>query len=502
MDGFNYAWAAVTSLPVLTAAAGGVLWGILGGALPGLSPSIAMALLLPFTFEMSPLAAIVMLTGVYIGAEYGGSIPAILIRTPGTNAAAATVIDGYTMHKQGRGGEALGLSLVAGTIAGLVGLICLVLLTKPLASIALLFTPPAYFALAFLGLSIIAALSEGSLIKGMIMGVIGLIIATVGTDPLSGVTRFTFGEAELLGGIDYIFVMLGVFAVAELMSKVAERDDPLAGQQISNTVRRVKLPSLKTLWRLRRAQAIGTGIGIIEGPIPGAGGTVAAFLSYNEARRWSKTPELFGKGSEEGVVAPEAANNAVTSSALVPTLTFGIPGSNSMAILLGGLLIHGIQPGPMLLANRPDLVYGLFGGLFVSNLFMLLFGILILTPCIWLVNQPKPYLTAGILMIVLSGIYSINHSLFDFWIVLGAGVMGYVMRLLKFPALPLILGIVLGYMVESNYRRSLLLTNGDHSVFIQNPLSLGLLICAGLVIVLALTAEIRRHRRSSETQTA
>jgi len=491
MDGLNHALAAVTTPSVFLAAAGGVLWGIFGGALPGLSPSIAMALLLPFTFEMSPLAAIVMLTAIYIGAEYGGSIPAILIRTPGTNAAAATVLDGYAMHQQGRGDEALGLSLVAGTIAGLVGLLCLVLLTEPLASVALYFTPPAYFALAFLGLCIIAALSEGSLIKGMIMGVIGLMLATVGTDPVSGVTRFTFGEPDLLGGIEYIFVMLGVFAVAELMTKVAEREEDTV---ITKVVKRVKLPSLKKLWSLRRAQAIGTGVGIIEGPIPGAGGTVAAFLSYNETRRWSKTPELFGKGSEEGVVAPEAANNAVTSSALVPTLAFGIPGSNSMAILLGGLLIHGIQPGPMLLTTRPDLVYGLFGGLFLSNILMLIFGIIVLTPCIWLVNRPKPYLTAGIFAIVLSGIYSINQSLFDFWVVLAAGVGGYVMRQLSFPVLPLILGMVLGYMVEASYRRSLLLTNGDHVVFVQNPLSLGLLLCAAFIIISAIVSEVRKFR--------
>lgn len=499
MDGLVHALNAVTSVPILTAAAGGVIWGILGGALPGLSPSIAMALLLPFTFSMSPLAAVVMLSAVYIGAEYGGSIPAILIRTPGTNAAAATVVDGYTLHQRGRGDEALGLSLVAGTIAGLVGLVCLVLLIQPLSGLALLFSPPSYFALAVLGLSIIAALSEGSLLKGMIMGVLGLMIAMIGTDPLSGITRFTFGNPELLGGVHYMFIMLGVFAVAELMSKVSEPYDP-ASEKISKTIKRVKLPSLKKLWELRRALVIGTGFGVIEGPIPGAGGTVASFLAYNEAKRWSKTPERFGQGSEEGVVAPEAANNAVTSSALVPTLAFGIPGSNSMAILLGGLLIHGVQPGPMLLTSRPDLVYGLFGGLFLSNLFMLLFGMLILTPCIWLVSRPKPFLVAGIFMIVFSGIYSMNQSLFDFWIVLLAGAVGYVARLLKFPVLPLILGVVLGNMVESNYRRALLLSNGDHSIFLQNALSLGLLVCAGLVIVLSLLSEMKKHRRLGKAE--
>ncbi|MGB3899421.1 MAG: tripartite tricarboxylate transporter permease [Mesorhizobium sp.] len=494
MEGLNYALAALTSLPVLVAAASGVMWGILGGALPGISPSIAMALLLPFTFDMTPLSAIVLLGATYIGAEYGGSIPAILIRTPGTNSAAATVIDGYTMHQQGRGGEALGLSLVGGTIGGLVGLIFLVLLTKPLASLALMFTPPAYFALGILGLSIIASLSEGSLVKGLIAGVAGLMLATIGTDPLSGVARFTFGNPDLLEGIHFIFIMLGVFAVAELMSKVTEREDPAMDGSVGKGTR-LKLPSLKKLWQLRRAQAIGTGLGIAEGPIPGAGGTVAAFLAYNEAKRWSKTPEQFGKGSEEGVIAPEAANNAVTASALVPTLSFGIPGSNSMAILLGGFLIHGIQPGPLLLTSNPNLVYGLYGGLFLANILMFAFGVVILAPCIWLVNRPKPYLTAAIFVLVLSGIYSINHSLFDLGIVLATGVLGYVMRVLKFPALPLILGVVLGYMIESNYRRSLLITNGDHIVFFQNPVSLGLLICSGLIIVLALVTEVRRYRK-------
>ena len=492
MDALNYALTAVTTPSTVLAAAGGVLWGILGGAMPGLSPSITMALLLPFTFSMTPLAAIILLIGVYIGAEYGGSIPAILIRTPGTNSSAAAVLDGYAMHQQGKGGEALGLSLVAGTIGGLVGMICLVLLTTPLSALSLYFKPPAFFSLALLGLSIIAALSEGSLLKGLIMGVLGLMMAMVGTDPLSGVTRFTFGSSDLLGGIEYIFVMLGVFAVAELMAKVSGDDEDTVAEQ---TVKRIKLPSLKKMWQLRRAQAIGTAAGIMEGPIPGAGGTVASFLAYNEAKRWSKTPEQFGHGSEEGLVAPEAANNAVTASALIPTLSFGIPGSNSMAILLGGLLIHGIQPGPMLFTSHPDLVYGLYGGLFMSNVFMLVFGMLILGPAIWVVSRPKPYLVAGIFMIVLSGAYAINQNIFDFWIVLAAGVLGYGMRLLKFPVLPLILGIVLCHMVESNFRRSLLLTHGELRVFVENPLSLGLLICAALVILMALRTEIKRARR-------
>jgi putative tricarboxylic transport membrane protein len=495
MDGVLLALAAIGSWQILLAAASGVLWGILGGALPGISPSIAMALLLPFTYDMTAVTAVVMLGSVYIGAEYGGSIPAILIRTPGTNAAAATVIDGYVMHQQGRGGEALGLSLVGGTIGGLFGLILLATLTKPLAGLALLFNPPAYFALGLLGLSIIASVSEGSLLKGLISGVLGLMIATVGTDPLSGVARFTFGEPELLEGIHFILIMLGIFAVAELMSKVGEGEKDAVGKV--RNVSRLKLPGPRKLWSLRKAQAIGWVVGALEGPVPGAGGTVASFLSYNEARRWSKTPELFGKGSEEGVIAPETANNVVTSTALVPTLSFGIPGSNSTAILLGGFLIHGLQPGPMLFVTNPDVVYGLFGGLFVANLFMFIFGIIILGPCIWLVNRPKPYLTATILALVFSGIYSINNSLFDLAVVLAAGVLGYILRVLRFPTLPLILGLVLGYMIESNYRRSLLLTQGDHAVFFQYGASAFLMTCAGLVILLAAIVEVRRYRKAA-----
>jgi putative tricarboxylic transport membrane protein len=504
MEGLHYALAAVVSVPCLLAAAGGMIWGIIGGALPGINPSIAMALLLPFTFQMDALPAIVMLCSVYIGGEYGGSIPAILIRTPGTSAAAATVVDGYELHQQGKGGEALGLSLVGGVIGGLVGMIVLVAMTKPLSMIVLMFTPPAYFSLGICGLSIIASVSEGSLLKGLIAGLVGMMISTIGTDPLSGVSRFTFGQIDLLDGIDFIFVTLGIFALSEMMLKLATGEDTEI--KTNGTVRRLKLPSLKTLWRLRRATAIGTGAGVLEGVIPGAGGTVAAFIAYNEAKRWSATPELFGKGSEEGVIAPETANNACTSTALVPTLSFGIPASNSMAVLLGGLLIHGITPGPLLLTGRSDLVYGLFGALFVANFMQLFFGVILLTPCMWLVNRPKPYLIACLFLLVLSGAYAVNYNPFDLLVVLAAGTLGYVMRALKFPVLPLILGVVLGYLLESNYRRALMITNGSHVIFFESTVSLILLVCAALIISSAIYNEVKRYRRltadSGEPQAA
>jgi putative tricarboxylic transport membrane protein len=473
---------------VIATAFGGTLWGIFGGALPGISPSIAMALLLPFTYGMEPIPAIVLLASVYVGAEYGGSIPAILIRTPGTNAAAATTLDGYEMARQGRGGEALGISLVSGLVGGLFGLIVLVAATEPLARVALAFTPPAYFALAVLGLSVIAGLAGRSLTKGLIAAALGLMIATVGTDPVSGVPRFTFGSADLLAGIRPILVMVGLFAVAEMLVQIGEPDWEKAEARDA----RLKLPSLALFRRLLPAQAIGCGIGTFEGVTPGAGGTIAAFMAYNEAKRWSKEPDAFGKGAPEGVAAPEAANNVVTATALVPLLSLGIPGSNSAAILLGGFLVHGLTPGPMLFERAPEVVWGLYGGLLLANIAMLLLGLVILTPTLWLVNRPKPYLVAAILALIVSGVFAIEQSVFDVGLVLGFGVLGYALRWAGVPVLPLVLGVVLGFMLESNYRRSLVLSGGDHAVFVEDPVALGLLAAALLLTGFSLWREFRR----------
>ncbi len=481
------AWQALTSSWAIPAAVIGVIWGIFGGALPGISPSIAMALLLPFTYGLDPVTAVVLLGSVYVGAEYGGSIPAILIRTPGTNAAAATVIDGYEMKQRGQAGLALGISLTAGFVGGLFGLAMLVLLTEPLARVALAFTPPAYFALGILGLSVIASLSGRSLIKGLIAGILGLMVATVGTDPVSGVSRFTFGHPDLLSGIKPILIMVGLFAVSEVMAQVLEP----AWEKVSGRNMRLQLPDWKLWKRLFKPTAIGCGIGTFEGVTPGAGGTIAAFLSYNEARRWSKHPQEFGKGSPEGVAAPEAANNVVTGTALVPLLGLGIPGSNSAAILLGGLLIHGLSPGPLLFERNPEVAYGLYAGLFAANIAMLLIGLVILTPCIWLVNRPRPYLLAFIFALIVSGVYSIEQSFFHVGIVLATGLLGYAMRRLDIPVLPMVLGVVLGFMVESNYRRSLVLSGGDHMIFLTDPVSLGLLITAVALMSYSLWRETR-----------
>ena len=474
MDAFFNAVLSTPTLWLLVAAFSGVLWGILGGALPGISPSIAMALLLPFTVGMAPATAIVLLASVYVGAEYGGSIPAILIRTPGTNSASATVLDGYEMARQGKAGEALGISLMSGLYGGLFGLAVLVLATESLARIALAFTPAAYFSLGILGLSVIAGLSGGSLLRGVMAACIGLMLAFVGSDPVSGVPRFTFDSPDLLGGIKPILIMVGLFAVTEMLVQIGEP----AWVKAFKSEARLKLPNWAMSKRLAKPQAIGAVIGTVEGVTPGAGGTIAAFMAYSEAKRWSKNPEEFGQGSPEGVAAPEAANNVVTATALVPLLSLGIPGSNSAAILLGGFLIHGLQPGPMLFQKSPEIVWSLYGGLFFANIAMLLIGLVILAPCIWLVNRPKPYLMAFILALVMTGVYAMHQSLFEIGLVLVVGVLGYGMRLLKIPVLPLVLGLVLGSLVESNYRRSLLISSGEHSIFVTDPVSLVLLLLA------------------------
>ncbi len=470
------------STPIVPAAFAGVAWGILGGALPGISPSISMALLLPFTYSMDSTAAVVLLASTYVGAEYGGSIPAILIRTPGTNAAAATLIDGYAMKEQGKAGEALGISLYCGVTGGLVGLAVLVLMTEWLSSVALAFKPTSYFALGILGLSVIASLSGDSLVKGLLAGVFGLMIATVGTDPVSGVNRFTFDSAELLSGIPAILVMVGIYAISELFVQSGAKQ----WDQTTQKNLRIVFPNFAMWKRLALPQTIGSIVGVVEGITPGAGGTVSSFLAYNEARRWSRHKEEFGKGSPEGVAAPEAANNTVACTALIPMLGLGIPGSNSAAILLGGFLIHDLIPGPMLFTNHANIVNGLYLGLLVATFAMIIVGYLFMTPAIWMVNRPKPYLMAFIFALVMSGIFAVGTSLFHLWIVLGFGVIGFAMRWFNVPFLPMVLGAILGFMVESNYRRSLVLSGGDHMTFIEDRISLGLLAFSALFVLGAL----------------
>lgn len=498
MDSLLQAAVLLVTTPLVPAALAGLVWGIIGGAMPGLSASVTMALILPLTYTLDPVAAIVVLACTYIGAEYGGSIPAILIRTPGTNSAAATVVDGYEMKRQGRAGEALGISLWSGVVGSLFGLAMLVLLTEPLSRVALLFKPTSYCALGILGLSIIASVSGGSLLKGLIAATVGVMVATVGTDPISGVGRFTFGLPELLAGVKPILVMVGLFAMSELLMQSGRGGaDGVADERV-----RVTLPGRSMMRRIAKSQAIGCGFGTFEGLMPGGGGSIAAFLSYNEARRWSRTPEAFGRGSEEGVAAPETANNTVASTALIPLLSFGIPGSNSAAVLLGGLLIHGLLPGPRLFEQNADVVFGLYVGSLVAILAQIAVGIAILPLCMWLVGRPRPYLAAFILCLIVSGIYTINGSAFDLGLVLAVGLVGYGMRRNGFPYLPAVLGVVLGPLVESNYRRSLLLSGGEHGIFLEDPIAIGLLGAALFFVLVSLAREVKDARSAKRREIA
>jgi len=471
----------------------GVLWGILGGALPGITGSIAMALLLPLTFSMHPSVAFMMLAGVYIGAMYGSSITAILIKTPGAPASAATVLDGYEVHRQGKSGVALGISLIAGTVGGLFSVIILIGLAIPLATIALAFGPPEYFGLTLFGLAIISSLAGKSIVKGLISGVLGLMLSTIGMDPFSGVPRFTYGSEELLGGIDLIAAMIGLFAVSEVFVQAGEAGE---WEKIKSNFSS-KFPSWAELKSTTRSTVLGTVIGTIVGIMPGAGGTIGGFIAYNEAKRWSRHPEQFGKGSLEGIAAPEAANNAVTGGAMVPLLAFGIPGSNAAAIMLGALMLHGLRPGPLLFQNNPDIVYGLFVGMLIANVFMLIAGYVLIKPCIYIVNISKPALLASIMALVIIGTYAINNNLNDVWVALITGVLGYLMRKYDFSPSAMILALILGFMVETSLRRSLVLSYGDFSSFYTRPITLVLILMAIVTLVLPIIRAIRESRKKA-----
>jgi putative tricarboxylic transport membrane protein len=452
---------------------GGVAWGIIGGAIPGISGAVAMALALPYTFALDAATALVMLAGVWAGANYGGSIPAILMRMPGTPAAAAAILDGYELMKQGHASKALGVSLICGTIGGLISIIVLIALVLPLGNLVLAFASPEVFALALFGLTLIAGLTERSFLKGLASGFFGLLLTTIGLDTLTGSLRFTFGRSELLSGLDIISAMVGLFAVSEMFYQIAHptrRTAELVGKAST------AFPTLAELRGVSRATVVGTIVGIIVGIMPGAGATASSFVAYNEAKRWSKRPDLFGKGSMEGVAAPETANNAVQGGDLVPTLALGIPGSNSAAIMLAALILHGIMPGPFLLTKHTGLVFTLFAGLILVNLLMIPVGIVILRGCLLVLRLAPPVLVASILAIIVIGTYAADLFVLNPVIALAFGIIGYGMRVYGFSPAATVLGMVLGVLAESELRRSLLISYGSWAIFITRPASAVLLL--------------------------
>ncbi len=450
----------------------GVIMGIMAGAMPGLSPSMGVALLVPFTYAMSPTLALILLVSIYISANYGGSITAVTINAPGTPSAVVTSFDGYPLTKQGKPGMGLGVSLVASTIGGFVGTIILILFSVQLAKIAVKFHPAEYFALAIFGLTTVATLGGRNWIKAFLMAILGLLLNTIGIDPISGVSRFTFGSVHLYDGFSLIPALIGLFALSEVFKQLEERNFKTKKIKLEKT----QWPGFIDYWKLKltilRSSLIGTLIGIF----PGAGATIASFISYDIAKRSSKEPEKFGKGSLEGVAAAEAANSSSVGGALVPLLTLGIPGSASTAVLIGALMIHDLTPGPQLFHNRPEIIYGLFASLLIANVVMLVLGLFGSKIWVKVTAIPKKILYPLIFTVSIIGSFAVRYSFFDVIACLGFGLTGWILRRNNYPVAPIVLGLVLGNIAETNFRRAVMM--GNYSIFFKRPVSLILLILA------------------------
>lgn len=456
----------------------GTIVGVLVGALPGLSSSMAVALLLPFTIYLEPIPAIAMLAALYCAGTFGGSITAILINAPGAPPAAATAFDGYPLAKKGEAGKALGMAAVSSVVGGVFSLIVLILAAPALATIAYRFGPPEYFALTVFGLSMLASISGKSAVKNLIGGAFGVLLATVGVDLTTGVERFTFGVPQLYEGISFIPVLIGLFAMAELLDQAGQKDTPLERFSMSA----LKLPGIadfKRVWKtILRSSGLGTFIGIL----PAEGSTVAAMMGYNEAKRWSKNKENFGKGEIEGVAGPEAANNAATGGAMVPTLALGIPGSATAAVILGGLQIHGLRPGPYLFENQPNLLYAIFFAMLIANFVFLGFGLIGAKHFSRISQIPRQFLWPTVFCLCVVGAYGVGQSMSDVYIMLVAGLVGYFLNRAGFSPAPIIMGLVLGHLVENSLAQSMILFDQDLSQFFSRPIALFFFALATLSI--------------------
>lgn len=467
----------------------GLAAGIIIGALPGLTATMGVALLLPLTFGMDSITGMLLILGVYCGGIYGGSITAVLIKTPGTPASAATILDGYIMAKQGRAGEALEMALKASTIAGLFSAFVLLFVAPQLAKFALKFGPPEYFALAVFGLTIISSINSESIIKGLISGMLGMLVSTIGLDPIGGIDRLTFGIDKLAGGINLIPAMIGLFAISEILEKTRTIDHPI-GEIEKFKKQNLPWSEVMKYWKtIIKSSAIGTFIGAV----PGTGAAIASFLSYNVAKRTSKNPQTFGKGNIEGVAASEAGNNGVTGATLIPLLTLGIPGDTVTAIMLGALMMQGITPGPQLFVRQAYWVYSIMLGLILVNIFMYLQGELFIKAFVNVTRIPSNMLIPILIILCVIGSYAVNNTVFDVGVMLFFGVVGYILTRLDFPITPINIGIILGPLAESNLRRSLSLSEGSYSIFINRPISAIFLLLAIISFVSSIYKTYRQR---------
>jgi putative tricarboxylic transport membrane protein len=478
--------------PILAITAG-VIFGIWVGAMPGLSPSMGVALMLPFTFRMPSSISLMMLTAVYLASNYGGSITAVTINTPGTPSAVATAFDGYPLAQQGKTGWGLGISLVASVVGGFVGIIILILFSKPLAAVAVRMHPAEYFMLALLGLTTVASLGGQDGIKAFAAAMLGLLINTIGLDPISGVKRFTFGHVALFDGFDFIPALIGLFALSEIFMRLEENLTSERKEMKNLDRKKEEWPTLRDYWKLKRVTLQSSLIGTLIGIFPGAGSAIASFIAYDMAKRTSKTPETFGKGNPEGVAASESANSASVGGAMVPLLTLGIPGSASTAVLISALMIHDLVPGPMLFQNQPVLVYGLFASMLVANLIMLAIGALGSQFFVKITRIPQQLLIPLIISIAVVGSFAVKNSMFDVFSCLGFGVFGWILKRYGYPMAPIVLGMVLGSLAESNFRRAVMM--GGYGIFFTRPASLILLALSVLSLALPF---IQAHREKKK----
>jgi len=473
----------------------GVTLGTLIGVLPGIGPVTGVAILIPITFGLDATTAIITMAGVYYGAMYGGSTTSILLNVPGESASVMTTLDGYQMALKGRAGPALGMAAISSFIAGTFSIIMLSWIAPVLADFAVSFGPPEYFALTFMGLTLVTGLAGDSLIKGLMSGVFGLLLACVGVDAISGSPRFIFGSIYLLDGVGFIGVAVGLFALAEVLVNIEE--------PLKQVFVKTKL-SIKNLFPNRQDWKDSSGalwrgsiLGFFVGVLPGAGATVASFLSYATEKKLSKHPEKFGTGVIEGVAGPEGANNSAAGGAMVPLLTLGIPGSGTTAVLMGALLIHGIRPGPLLFSEHPEVVWGLIASMYIGNILLLILNLPLVGFWVSFLKVPYQILMPLIVTISAVGVFATDNNIFDMWVMFGAGIVGYVMRKLDFPAAPVVLALVLGPMVERSLRQSLTISHGDLSIFFTRPISAVLTVFALLSLFAPLVRKFwQTYRRA------
>ncbi|SDZ07585.1 putative tricarboxylic transport membrane protein [Saccharopolyspora shandongensis] len=493
LNGFGVALSGTNLLMVLL----GVVIGMVIGVLPGLGPTATIAMLLPVTYALEPSGAIILLAGIYYGAMYGGTITAVLVRVPGEVASIVTTFDGYEMARQGRAGTALGTAAIGSFVGGVVATVMLVAIAAPLAALAGKFGPPELFAVALLGLLLVLAIARGSLIKALAMLGLGLLIGTVGQDPVDGVARFTFGSLDLLGGLEVVAIAMGMFGIGEVLHNLhhGSNQKPLAAK--TGKV----WPSSQDLRASAGPIARGTLIGSVLGLVPGGGSVLSSMTSYAVERRRAKDPTRFGNGAIEGVAGPETANNAGSTASFLPLLTLGLPTGSVMALMFGALLLQGITPGPTLVSEHPDVFWGIMASMFIGNLMLLVLNIPLVGAFVQLLKIRMSVISAVTVMVTMVGVYSLNNSTFDMVVAVVAGLLGYAMRKTSFEPGPLVLSAILGGTLESNLRSSLTMSDGDPTIFVTRPVSLVLctLFVAVLITGMWLAAKKRQTQAPSST---